>query len=385
MKKLIALLCVIAILAGCGSSSQVANLSSSEPASTPSSINQAFTSIPAAPQSQPLVFDLKIHFIDVGQADAILIQSNEDNMLIDAGNNADGALVCDYLTQSGIDALDYVIGTHPHEDHIGGLDTVIRAFDIDTVILPEKEHTTQTFEDVLDAIIDKGLSITKPVVGKAFALGSASFTIIAPNRDYGDELNNWSVGLKLVNGDTSFVLCGDAESDSESDMLNNGIDLKADVLKIGHHGSSTSTTRQFLDRVSPTYAVICCGKDNSYGHPDAETLDKLNGIKLFRTDEQGTIIATSDGKTITWSTSPIARVTSSAPVPAAPTSSTAVIKPSEPAPTAESVSVQVHIAKTGKKYHTAGCRYLSKSDVVVSLSTAKQRGLTPCSVCNPPS
>lgn len=250
--------------------------------------------------------NLKVHFIDVGQADCILIESSNQYMLVDAGNNADEELIISYLNNLGIKKLEYVIGTHPHEDHIGSLDAVIRNYEIGKVILPEKEHTTKTFENVLDAIEEKNLKITKPKVGDKYEIGDASFVIIAPNNDYGDELNNWSVGIKLTLEDTSFVMCGDAEKEAEEDILSNGIDLKADVLKLGHHGSRTSSSKDFVDAVDPSYIVITCGADNSYGHPHKETMKwlKKRGIPFFRTDKQGTIIATSDGDEITWNVEP---------------------------------------------------------------------------------
>lgn len=250
--------------------------------------------------------NLKVHFIDVGQANCILIESSNQYMLVDAGNNADEELIISYLNNLGIKRLEYVIGTHPHEDHIGSLDAVIRNYEIGKVILPEKEHTTKTFENVLDAIEEKNLKITKPKVGDKYEIGDASFVIIAPNNDYGDELNNWSVGIKLTLEDTSFVMCGDAEKEAEEDILSNGIDLKADVLKLGHHGSRTSSSKDFVDAVDPSYIVITCGADNSYGHPHKETMKwlKKRGIPFFGTDKQGTIIATSDGDEITWNVEP---------------------------------------------------------------------------------
>lgn len=250
--------------------------------------------------------NLKVHFIDVGQADCILIESSNKYMLVDAGNNADEELLLSYLNNLGIKKLEYVIGTHPHEDHIGSLDAVIRNYEIGKVILPEKEHTTRTFENVLDAIEEKNLRITKPKVGDKYNIGDASFVIIAPNADYKEELNDWSVGIKLTLEDTSFVMCGDAEKDAEKDILSNGIDLKADVLKLGHHGSRTSSSKDFVDGVDPSYIVITCGMDNSYGHPHKETMNwlKKRGIPFFRTDMQGTIIATSDGDEIAWNVEP---------------------------------------------------------------------------------
>lgn len=250
--------------------------------------------------------NLKVHFIDVGQADCILIESSNKYMLVDAGNNADEELLLSYLNNLGIKKLEYVIGTHPHEDHIGSLDAVIRNYEIGKVILPEKEHTTRTFENVLDAIEEKNLRITKPKVGDKYNIGDASFVIIAPNADYKEELNDWSVGIKLTLEDTSFVMCGDAEKDAEKDILSNGIDLKADVLKLGHHGSRTSSSKDFVDGVDPSYIVLTCGMDNSYGHPHKETMNwlKKRGIPFFRTDMQGTIIATSDGDEIAWNVEP---------------------------------------------------------------------------------
>lgn len=249
---------------------------------------------------------MNVHFLDVGQADCILIESEDQYMLVDAGNNEDEELVLSYLNDLGIKRLEYVIGTHPHEDHIGSLDAVIRNFEIGKVILPEKEHTTKTFENVLDAIEEKNLKITKPKIGETYELGGASFIIVAPNDDYKDELNNWSVGIKLTHKDTSFVMCGDAEKEAEEDILANGIDIQGDVLKLGHHGSSTSSIKEFIDAVDPSYLVITCENGNSYGHPHKETMQwiKEREIPFFRTDEQGTIIASSDGEEITWNVEP---------------------------------------------------------------------------------
>ncbi len=255
---------------------------------------------------------LRVHFIDVGQGDSILIQAGEHAMLVDAGTNESGGTVTDYLHSLNLTKLDYLIGTHPHEDHIGGLDDVILSFDIGTVIMPDVSHTTRTYEDVLDALLEKDLTVSSPQPGEVFSLGDASFTILSPSAEIAAEaqeagdLNNLSVGIRLVYGSTAFVLCGDAESVSEEAMVQSGLPLKADVLKAGHHGSSTSTCGSFLDAVDPDYAVISCGKDNSYGHPHQETLDRLHaaGVSVFRTDEQGTVIAVSDGASISWSSAP---------------------------------------------------------------------------------
>ena len=209
----------------------------------------------SAQSSVPAVHgQLKVHFLDVGQADSILIQTADAAMLVDAGTNEAGASVVSYIRSQGIETLDYVIGTHPHEDHIGGLDDVIRQLNVKEVILPDKIHTTKTFEDVLDAVEEKDLSVTTAHQGDDYSLGDAGFTIIAPceGKDYKDELNNWSVGIRLVYGDTSFVMTGDAEKEAEADMLASGENLQGDVWKAAHHGSSTSNTGQMLDAVQPT-------------------------------------------------------------------------------------------------------------------------------------
>ncbi|KEI01762.1 ComEC/Rec2 family competence protein [Clostridium botulinum] len=249
--------------------------------------------------------DLKVHFIDVGQADSILITEGSYSMLIDAGNNDDGDMVVSYLKKVGVKKLDYVIGTHPHEDHIGGLDNVINTFEINKIYMPKKVSTTKTYKDVIKAIKNKNMKITLPKPGESFKLGKATCSIVAPkqNQDY-QSANNYSIVIKLTYGSKSFLFTGDAEGISESEILSGRYDIKADVLKVGHHGSRTSTTEAFLNKIAPEFAVISCGKANDYGHPHKATMDKLKAkhIQVYRTDESGTIIATSDGKNIGFNT-----------------------------------------------------------------------------------
>jgi competence protein ComEC len=247
---------------------------------------------------------MEVHFIDVGQGDAILIEFEDAAMLIDAGENNKGTVVLNYLKAQNITNLDYVIGTHPHSDHIGGLDTLLDSLPVDKIIMPAVSYTTKTFEDVLDAIEDNDLKITKAEVGDEYTLGSATFIIVAPNASSYDEMNNYSIGIKLSFGKNSFLFTGDAESLSEEEMLKNGIDLTADVLKLAHHGSTSSSSDAFLDAVDPSYAVINVGKDNEYGHPHAQTLQSMKEreIKVYRTDVQGSVVFTTDGSTISVNT-----------------------------------------------------------------------------------
>lgn len=240
--------------------------------------------------------DLLIDFIDVGQADSILIRNQDKVMLIDAGTNEAGKTVVNYLENLGITKIDYLIGTHPHEDHIGGLDDVINNFDIGQIYMPKIETTTKTFEDVLDAIENKNLTITAPNKGDKIELGQAVGEFMTEPILDKDNLNVSSLVLRLEFGNTSYLFMGDAEEENEETISW----TKTDVLKVGHHGSSTSSSESFLEQVQPKYAIIMAGKNNSYGLPTQETIDKLNniGCEIYRTDEDGTIRMTSDGNTI---------------------------------------------------------------------------------------
>ena len=245
--------------------------------------------------------DLLIDFIDVGQADSILIRNQDKTMLIDAGTNEAGETVVAYLQNLGITKIDYLIGTHPHEDHIGGLDDVINHFNIGQIYMPKIETTTKTFEDVLDAIENKNLTVTSPNKGDKIEIGQAVGTFMTDPILDKDNLNLSSLVLRLEFGNNSFLFMGDAEEENEETISW----PKTDVLKVGHHGSNTSSSETFLTQVQPQYSIIMVGKDNSYNLPTQATIDKLNtiGSKIYRTDENGTIQINSDGNTIEVKTS----------------------------------------------------------------------------------
>ena len=243
--------------------------------------------------------NLRVYYLDVGQADSILIESNKEYMLIDAGNNEDGNGLVKYFNQMNITNFKYVVGTHPHEDHIGGLDDVINNFKIETIFMPDVITTTKTFVDVLDAIELNKLSYKVPKIRDEFKLGDAVIKVIYVGNNEGD-LNNTSIVLRLDYKDTCFMFMGDAEAKAENIIINSGIDIDCDVLKIGHHGSRYSTTDKFLNKVNPGYAVISVGENNKYNHPEDVVINKLNNnsIDTYRTDKSGTIIFSSDGNNI---------------------------------------------------------------------------------------
>lgn len=239
---------------------------------------------------------LQIHFFDVGQADSTLLISDGKTMLIDAGNNEDGDLVVSNIKKLGISKLDYVIGTHPHEDHIGGLDNVISAFDIGTIYMPKVKTNTKTFEDVLDIVASKNLSVTSPKVGDKFMVGKVECEVIlcsTGSKEEEENLNLSSLVIRAIYKEQSYLFMGDSEKENE----NSRTWQQTNVLKVGHHGSDTSSSQSFLNQILPQIAIISVGKDNSYGHPKQTTLDKLNklGTLVYRTDEKGNILLESDG------------------------------------------------------------------------------------------
>lgn len=247
---------------------------------------------------------LTVHFLDVGQADCALLESGGEYMLIDGGNREDGRLVVSYLEQQGVEELAYVVCTHAHEDHVGGLPSVLAVYPTHAVYAPTRTYASKVFDDFVHYADQQRLEITIPSPGDSWTLGETSVTVLGPVQSYADP-NDTSIILRVEYGDTSFLFTGDMETSAENDMLDywgSRMSWKADVLKVGHHGSDTSTGYRFLNEVSPDYAVISVGKGNAYGHPHEQPLSRLNqaGVTILRTDELGTIVARTDGKEVTF-------------------------------------------------------------------------------------
>ena len=245
----------------------------------------------------------EVHYIDVGQADAALIMSDGHNMLIDGGNTKDSSLIYSYLHEKNVDKLDYMICTHAHEDHVGGLAGALNYAEVETVYCPVKSYDTEAFADFLKYLNKQGKEITIPDEGMKFMLGNAKCTILGLDSE-ADNPNNTSIVLKIEYGKTAFLFSGDAERSVENDILDKGYDVSCTVLKVPHHGSETSSSYRWLNAAMPEYAVISVGKDNMYGHPCEETLSRLRDaeVTVYRTDIQGDIICKSDGRKVTFET-----------------------------------------------------------------------------------
>ena len=249
---------------------------------------------------------LTVHYIDVGQADAILLECGGEFMLIDGGNRDDGQLMVSYLQSCGVQELKAVVCTHAHEDHVGGLPSVLAVFPTAAVYAPTTTYDTKIFNDFLYYTDQQRLEVTIPTPGDKLQLGSTALTVLGPVKSYADP-NNTSIVLMADFGETRFLFTGDMEKEAENDMLeywDGRFNWNIDVLKSGHHGSSTSSGYRFIYETDPEYAIVSCGKDNDYGHPHIETIELYEnaGLPMLRTDELGSILAVSDGQeiTITW-------------------------------------------------------------------------------------
>lgn len=301
IKKLFTIILALIFLTGCANvrlkqAAHKSDLQNSLPVQTQSESNAL---------EKPAV--LKAHFIDVGQGDAVFIELPDGkNMLVDAGTRDSESTVTNYLRGRGVKKIDFIVGTHPHEDHIGSLDAVIKSFEIGEVIMPEATTNTRVFYSLLQTIKDRGMAIKTARAGVSiFEEGGLSAKLLAPQKKEYENFNNFSAVILLKYQDIAFLLTGDAEDESEKEILSAGHNVQAQVLKIGHHGSTSSTSSNFLQAVSPAFAVISVGAGNDYNHPHPVILDRLakSGIITLRTDQRGTIIFETDGKVVNYSTS----------------------------------------------------------------------------------
>ena len=312
----------------------------------------------------------QMHFIDVGQALSVLVECDGQFMLYDGGNVDDGSLIVSYLQNQGVEELQYVFCSHAHEDHVGGLAAALACFPANHVYSPVTEASTQCFQDFVKYTRQQGLQVEVPAAGTVWQLGSAAVTMLGPVAQYSDT-NDTSIVLRIDYGSTSFLLTGDMEKTAETDLVNSGANLKADVLQVGHHGSSTSTGYLFLNAVLPEMAVISCGVGNKYGHPHEETLSILRdaGVDLYRTDLQGTITIGSDGQNYTVGYEHF--------VPDDQLNPTA--------PAASGTAQQAYIGNVNsKKFHLPTCPNLpaEKNQILFSgYDEAIAAGYTPCSTC----
>ena len=263
----------------------------------------------AAAQQAPADETLTVRFLDVGQGDSILLACADETMLIDGGPVEEGQFLVSRLNRLDVTGLTYVINTHPDEDHCGGLAAVLSGTQTDAFYCSVDSWHTKAFSDVVKYADEQGVCVTIPSPGDIFSFGGASVEFLGPVQDYGDDPNEGSLVARVRYGETSFLFTGDMEQNAEADLMDSGANVRADVLKVGHHGSPTSSSEAFLEAVAPSIAVISVGEDNDYGHPSADVLARLEalGTAIYRTDTQGEIIITSDGQTLTVTTDPTSR------------------------------------------------------------------------------
>ncbi|MBP3634541.1 MAG: MBL fold metallo-hydrolase [Oscillospiraceae bacterium] len=310
----------------------------------------------------PVSRDLEVHYVDVGQADCIFLRCDGKTMLIDGGNVEDSNLVVSYLLSQSVTKLDYVVNTHAHEDHVGGLPGVMAVFEVGAVWCPVTEYSSSCFEDFANYADQQYLELTLPEPGSTYELGQAQVTVLGPVKEY-DDTNDTSIVLRVDHGDNSFLFTGDAEETSEKDILDYGMDVSATVLKLGHHGSDTSTCYQWLRAVAPEYAVIQVGEGNTYGHPHEVVMSRLRDadVQVFRTDLQGHIVCRSDGEGVTFTTNKNAPVTN---------------------PTQKTENLIGN--KNSGKFHLPECSGLPKEENRVffaSYEEATAAGYAPCGNC----
>ena len=388
MKKVLSLLLSLLLLFGAGCSKQEEKPERKVTTEiTEDAIKFKITSNPredldveVAPGIKSTYGLMRVHFLDVGQGDCAFIElGNGQTMLIDAGNNENGDEIVKYIENLQYSDIDYVVATHPHDDHIGGMREIIENFDIDIFYMPWAVSTSYTYEKMLDTLSEKRVEVHKAEIGRTIlSSGPIEITVLSPEEDteYSD-LNDASAVVRLQYGETVFLFTGDAGEMIEGDLCDFNID--SDVLKVGHHGSETSSSEAFIEMVSPKIAVISCGENNSYGHPDEITIETLKeyDVDIYRTDENGTIIVTADQNKkilVDKKASPIKEK--------APPTVVSEEKEEEISDDTSNENYIVYRTATGKKFHRAGCSYL-KIKFEITKDEAQKKGLTPCSRCKP--
>lgn len=338
--------------------------------------------------------NMAVHFIDVGQGLAILVQLGGENLLYDGGNRSHADEVVQYLKNQQVETINYMISSHYDEDHLGGLVKCLDNFEVDHVLGSDYVHTSDLFNTFMNTATAHAIIVEYPSVGDTYEFGTGSFTVMAPD-GISQNSNDNSVVIRLVNGNNSFMFMGDAEETSEQDMISTGMNLDCDVLSLGHHGSASSTSWDLLEAASPSWAVISCGLNNSYGHPAAETMGKLSDmdIPVFRTDDQGTVIALSDGNTISWNQEPCNDYTSGSEKQSADSSADQSEQDMNDAAATESYAAEtdtsdtqgrmVWISATGSKYHSIpDCGNMNPDKAMQETeSQALSQGYEACKKC----
>ena len=367
-----------------------------EPTQIPEPTQTPGTTTPVVEEStitEDSIFE--VHFIDVGQADSALVLCDGQSMLIDGGNTEDSSLIYSYLKNKNVSHINYIIATHAHEDHVGGLAGALNYATVDTVYCPVKTYDSGAFKDFVKYVEKRNAEIKIPEVDTSFHLGSAKIEILACNST--SDTNNSSIVLKITYGDTSFLFTADAEREAEQVILNAGYDLNATVLKVGHHGSENSTTYPFLREIMPEYAVISVGNDNSYGHPTDDALSRLRdaGVKVYRTDLQGHVICTSDGKTVSFTVEKNPNADTLKLQEPEEVGTTTPVTPPTPAPKAEQIEQNEPVGtdyignQNSKIFHYDWCgsvKKMKESNKYYYTGTREEiisKGYRPCQNCNP--
>jgi len=361
LKLIMVILAVILLTAGCGETAQRITTSVAEG-------------------------EMKVTYIDIGQGDATLIQTNGAAMLIDTGVYEQKDILMTELSEAGVEELDYLILTHPDADHIGAGDVVIENYDVQNVIMPDLERDTKAYEYAVEAIEKEAVNVINPDVGQEYDLGDARFVIVSPYKVNENDSNNSSVGIKLVHGDNTFLFTGDAEELEESEMVEGNLNLECDVLKLGHHGSRTATGDRFLAASDPTWAVISCGVDNQYGFPHSEVVAKLedDDVQIYRTDTMGTVTAVSDGTIIAWNKAAGQMRSHSEESTKQAAASEKTVDSSQ-----EEQSVIYVLNTSTKKIHLSECSSVetiaggNRKDTSESKEVLEAEGYTGCKRCNP--